>query len=322
MEVTTGFAWERTFYEINVPNNAQQLSIELQFSHSGGDLDLYLFDSQGNQIESALSATDNESITIANLTAGTYYVVVEPYEVTGNGYRLEWSFGGGFGGGGGRDDNYEPNNTISAAYDLSNQNGNWLSTIAGEGIGWDDDYYQINVPNNAQELSIELQFSHSGGDLDLYVYNSQGNQIESALSVTDNESITIANPTAGNYYIQVKPYQVTGNNYDLKWSAVDSSGGGRDDNYEPNNTISAAYDLSNQNGNWLSTIAGEGIGWDDDYYQINVPNNAQELSIELQFSHSGGDLDLYVYNSQGNQIESALSVTDNESITIPAFLTN
>ena len=101
MEVITGIAWENTFYEINVPENSEELLIELQFSHIGGDLDLSLYDSDNNLIGSSDSTTDNESISISSPASGTYSVAVQPYEVTGNTYELRWDIGDGGGNSGG-----------------------------------------------------------------------------------------------------------------------------------------------------------------------------------------------------------------------------
>ncbi|ELR98770.1 pre-peptidase C-terminal domain-containing protein [Gloeocapsa sp. PCC 73106] len=317
MEVITGVAWESTFYEVNVPEGAEALSIDLLFSHSAGDIDLYLYDSQRNLIESSLSTADNESINISTPSPGTYFIQVEPFEVTGNSFELIWEVVGVSGGGGG-DDSYELNNSLDQAYDFSNNAGNLLSTIAGAGIAWDNDFYAINVPEGAEELSVEALFNHSAGDIDLSLYDSQGNLVESSVSTENNESINIPSPTAGTYYIDVYPYEVTGNTYDLRWETVGGGSGGGDDGYELNNSLDQAYDFSNSAGNLLSTIAGAGIAWDNDFYAINVPEGAEELSVEALFNHSAGDIDLSLYDSQGNLVESSVSTENNELINIPS----
>jgi Ca2+-binding RTX toxin-like protein len=316
MEVITGVAWENTFYEINVPENSEELLIELEFSHIGGDLDLYLYDSDNNLIESSDSTTDNELISISSPDSGTYTVAVQPYEVTGNTYELRWDIGDG-GGNSGGDDNYESNNNLEEAYDLRNNAGDLLSTINGAGVALDHDYYAINVPDGSQQLSVELAFSNSAGDIDLTLYDSEGNLVTSSESTTDNESINISAPASGTYYLDVYPYDLlTANTYDLRWETIGGSGG--DDNYESNNNLEEAYDFSNNAGDLLSTVAGEGVAWDHDYYAINVPENAGNLSVELEFSHSNGDIDLSLYDSEGNLVNSSVSTTDNESLNISA----
>ena len=58
------------------------------------------------------------------------------------------------------DDNYEPNNTLDAAYDLSNSEQTWLDTIDGPGIQADDDWYKIEVKPGFERVLIDLRFVH------------------------------------------------------------------------------------------------------------------------------------------------------------------
>ncbi len=119
---------------------------------------------------------------------------------------------------GGSDDNYEENDDISSAYypgfDWENT---WLSSIDGEGIANDDDWYDIDVNPGEERLLVELEFSHAVSDLDLELYDSEGTLLELADSVTDNESIDYNVASAGVYYLRVFPYSGSGNTYDLWW---------------------------------------------------------------------------------------------------------
>lgn len=325
MSNVNGYAWTDNWYEVTVPQGVESLEVELRFINSLGDLDLYVYDSSNNLLESSTSVTDNESITINNPDSDVYYIKVEPYEITGNSYELEWEIIGSDSGGddndegsdSGGDDNYELNNNIAEAYEINSNASGSLSSIAGEGISWDYDYYEIDVPQGTDELDIKLEFSHSAGDLDLSVYNSDNQQLESSSSVTDNESITITDPESDTYYIEVIPYEITGNVYDLKWEFFGSnSPNGEDDSYESNNTFNEAYELGNDTNGSLNSIAGTGISWDDDYYEITIPTGAESLEVELEFSHNAGDLDLYIYDSNNELLESSVSATDNELITL------
>ncbi len=82
------------------------------------------------------------------------------------------SCGGGGGGGGKSDDNYEPNDVMASAYDLSSDEQTWLSTIDGLGVQSDDDWYQIDVTPGFERVIVELQFTHANGDIDLLLLNA------------------------------------------------------------------------------------------------------------------------------------------------------
>ena len=55
------------------------------------------------------------------------------------------------------DDNYEENDTLSTAYDLSSMETTWLSTINGYGIQTDDDWYRIYVTSGYEEVVVDAQ---------------------------------------------------------------------------------------------------------------------------------------------------------------------
>ena len=208
------------------------------------------------------------------------------------------------------DDAYEQNDTIATAYNFSNQEQTWLSNIAGLGRQADQDWYRINVDQGYENLVVDLQFNHALGDLNLGVYDAAGNLVTSSTSTTNNEFINTILPGSGTYYLRVDG--ATGNTfntYDLRWDDVLV-----DDAYEQNDTITTAYNFSNQEQTWLSNIAGFGRQADQDWYRINVDQGYENLVVDLQFNHALGDLDLGVYDAAGNLVASSTSSTDNESI--------
>jgi serine protease len=60
--------------------SAGEVILELLFSHTGGDLDLYLYDSDGWPVDYSISYTDNESIRYTALYPGTYTIDVQLYQ--------------------------------------------------------------------------------------------------------------------------------------------------------------------------------------------------------------------------------------------------
>ena len=211
----------------------------------------------------------------------------------------------------GGDDLYEPNNYMSSAYDLSSNENTWLSTIDGYGVQADDDWYMINVTSGYERVIVDLQFTHADGNIDVELFDVYGNSVVWSVSSTDNEYIDYVVSAPGTYYIKV--YQNNdGNTYDLWWD--DITAGGADDNYEENDTLATAYDLSSDEYTWLSTINGSGIQADDDFYKIHVTLGYEHVIVDLQFTHADGDIDMALYDASGTWLVGSDSSTDNENI--------
>jgi hypothetical protein len=122
------------------------------------------------------------------------------------------------GDGGTPDDNYEPNDIMASAYDLSGYYGTLLSTIDGLGIQADEDWYQIDVTldNGVVNLVVYLYFTHADGDIDLALYDASGTLLAISSSTTDDEYIHYLGLASGTCYIRVYNSGV-GNTYDLLW---------------------------------------------------------------------------------------------------------
>lgn len=209
------------------------------------------------------------------------------------------------------DDAYEENDIQADAYDLSNFENTWLSNIAGNAQQFDDDWYQIIVAPGNQLVTVDLEFSHAEGDIDVAIYNANQEFIASATSITDNELLETTVPTPGDYYLRVY-FDDLGNSYDLRWDTETFPL--VDDAYEENDELLGAYNLSNQEQTWLEDLSGLGISNDEDWYQINITEGYENLVVDLRFEDDAGDLDISVYDADGNYILGALSVTDNEFI--------
>jgi len=117
------------------------------------------------------------------------------------------------------DDNYEPNNSLATAYDLSTREHTWLSDISGLGVQRDDDWYRIEVTPGYERVKVDCRFTHSQGDIDIALYDASGTVLASSTSTTDNEYIDHVVPASGAYYIRVF-FGNDGNSYDLWWDDV------------------------------------------------------------------------------------------------------
>jgi hypothetical protein len=211
----------------------------------------------------------------------------------------------------GADDNYEENDNLAEAYDLSANEESWLSELAGQAVQLDDDWFKIAIDSGFERLLVELRFSHAAGDINIALHDGDGNELASAESTSDNESLDYTVPQAGSYYLRIYLGNA-GNTYDLWWHDTTPPAPNPDDNYEENDTLESATPLTE---NRLSAIDGYGLQWDDDWFEIEIPEGSERLIVDLTFSHAEGDIDLDLYDASGNFLANSTSVSDNETIT-------
>ena len=114
------------------------------------------------------------------------------------------------------EDAYEPNDTLSTAYDFTTAQ-TWLSTVNGLGVQADDDWYMIDVAPGHERVQVDCRFTHADGDIDIALYDADENLLDVSTSSTDDEFIDCAVPSAGIYYIKVL-FDNAGNTYDLWWN--------------------------------------------------------------------------------------------------------
>lgn len=188
-----------------VLSGSSEVTVEILFSHSNGDLDLALKSSQGSQLAISQSSSDNEKI-VKTLAAGTYYVRVYGYNGAQGDYRLKVAVGGG-GTTPTCTDDLEPNDARSGAAAVNSGTYNNLKVCAG-----DIDFYKVVVPSGGS-LRATINFTHSAGDLDMELLNSSGGRITVSQSTENTESVTAS--SAGTYYLRVYGYSGATGDYSL-----------------------------------------------------------------------------------------------------------
>jgi hypothetical protein len=223
---------------------------------------------------------------------------------------IDYSVSGGSTGGTAADDNYEPNNSRTAAATLIA--GSYPNMVCN-----DSDWFKVRVPANS-ELTFKIDFSHSQGDIDMKSYNSSDSVLETSDSANNDEEIAFTTTsTAKTVYFRVYGYSGAVNNYGVDVTITTSSTGGNTggntggtqgiDN-EPNNSRSAASAVTA--GHYPNNNCA-----DDDWFKFTVAEDS-EITVSIAFSHSAGDLDLFLYNAAGTKIGSSESTADQESKTL------
>jgi hypothetical protein len=200
---------ERHYFGVAL-REGEQLSVELSFGHTDGDLDLAVHgpdapDSGGDELNSATSTTDNEQLRVTAQETGTYFVVPYGYGNNGNEYELTLEITET----GGQTSPATPGETVADA----------PLTPAGthgpyELSGGEEHYFAVEL-SQSDRLSVSITFDHNDADLDLAVQAPDGSEIASSNSTTDDESVSVIAPTDGTHTVQVYPYDQGTAAYDL-----------------------------------------------------------------------------------------------------------
>ena len=210
------------------------------------------------------------------------------------------------------DDPYEDNDSMSTAYDLWGQwdESEWLSNHMGWAEQIDDDWYRIFADQGG--LYVEAWFSHENGNVDIELYDQNGNFLSGSYGTSDGEVIDMTVTPNQDYFILV--YGDGLGNYDLLWYDYSV-----DDTYEENDTWFEAYDLRAWENAWLSVVNGPANQSDADNYWISL-NASSPTTIQLNFVHGQGDLALQLLDSAGVPVAASNGSGDSEFINFaPPF---
>lgn len=143
------------------------------------------------------------------------------------------------------DDNYEPNDSLATAFDLSNNERTWLNDIDGQGTQANEDWYKIHADASSNNITASIIFTHSDGDIDLRLYDSAGTLIGGSTSTSDDELINLGVTANNDYYLRVY-YDNASNSYDLWWDDVSAGTAAGDCTEEGNIDINDIVCTTNQ----------------------------------------------------------------------------
>ena len=334
---------DEDFYNFTI-SEEQNLGLEVLFSHSDGDLDIELLDSDGYWIDSAASGDNNEYISLAGLESGTYTLRVFGYDqATIDDYSVhfvqeevleDWS------------ENYDnwwdwleaedSENIAVDAFEADENNADWYDdiydyaydldnvwslasgsdSVSGLTIheAGDSDWFKFTY-DPAYRLDIGITFDGDNSDLDLDLYDANG-WIDGSYSTEGFEEITMADLSAGAYYLEIYNYNGgVSDAYDLSFT-VRSAAATNDlyDDYEPNDSFETAFDMGEATGEGRISDLTLTTG-DEDWYKAYFPNDGTpDQFITSVFDHQEGDIDIEIYDANNTLLRSSNSVTDDETI--------
>jgi hypothetical protein len=260
---------------------------------------------------------DGQSINIANIADGTYWleVVVDPdnhlieSNETNNVERIQIVLQRG---GSTPADAFEPNDSFAAASILAPPEDHTYDALSIHASG-NDDYYRVTASATGT-LRVSLAFQHAQGDIDLEVYNASFTRLGVSDSVQNAEQLSV-NAIAGQFfYIRVYGYNGAVNpNYTLTIDQADGSGI-PGDIFEDNDIFAAARSLPSLN----QTYVGLSIDtpFDNDFYSVS-PAISGTLTVNLAFLHSQGDIDLELLGAAQARLGLSESTDNAEQLSIP-----
>ncbi len=221
------------------------------------------------------------------------------------------------------EDNYEDNNVLDHAFDLSDYEGFSLASIDGYGYQSDPDWYKITIPEGATEVRVEIIYDSADGDLnDIRFREADAGAVPVYPEDMPNGKVLVWNTEtsrpieSGEFAILVNGDDL-GTPYNIVWTVTRG-----DDKYEENDDFDSAYDLTGNPRQWLSKVDGLGIQKDTDYYKIEVPagSNTAQLQVRTYFDPSEGDIDLDLYykeaDGQYSWVANSVNTDEVEELTI------
>ncbi|MCX7429292.1 MAG: pre-peptidase C-terminal domain-containing protein [Planctomycetia bacterium] len=281
------------------------LSVDINFTHSLGNLDLYLYDASGMQVASSTGEGDNEHVSCAVTTGLVYYVRVCGYNGAVNpNYSLVIEGPPVMG------DRFEPNDSFAAARDLGalgDRTENSLSIHAAH----NDDYYKL-AAGASGTVNADINFTHSQGDLNLYLYDSSQTLVASSTGTGDNEHVSYAVTVGQIYYVKVCGLGgATNPNYSLVIDGPNISL--LPDRFEPNNAFSTATNLGTLGDRTEDNLSIHAPS-NDDYYKFTTIASGT-LNVDINFVHSFGNLNLYLYNAMQGELAHSTGTGNNEHLS-------
>ncbi|WP_226661651.1 M9 family metallopeptidase [Microbulbifer aggregans] len=254
------------------------------------------------------------------LRAGNYDGYLSYINNIGSTYDSEWqtwlqqvestSDGGGSDGGDDGGDNGGDDGGDNGGDD-GGQGDGLINNVEVTGIAvstaGDDLHYYIDVPENAENLSIAI--SGGSGDADLYVrYGSEATDTEYSCRPYiggNTEVCDIASPQSGRWYVRLKAYQA--------FSGVSLLA-----SYSEGSTTSCSGTPVSYGAIELNATTCVSDSSTINYYYTYIPSGTNSLTVKL--SGGEGNADLYVYDAtwatSTSYDQRSTNAGNNETITI------
>jgi len=166
-----------------------------------------------------------------------------------------------------------------------------------------------------ESLRTVINFTHASGDLDLKLVNGSGATLATSASISNSEMVELpAVATAGSYYLEVYGANATVQNAYTMTVTTAYAPPCVDDTFEDNDAFASAVTPSGIDTGYNNYYDLKICKGDDDWYRVFM-YTGENLDVSVDFTHSSGDLDLYLYNASNQQIDSSVSSSNTETVS-------
>ena len=183
-------------------SGATFVTATLYWDNSASDIDLYLYDPNGNQVDYSYTQYYGfEKVGYYNPTAGTWTVKVVSYSGAAN-YQVDVVSDGTLSQSSGTTPAPSPSPTPTTD----------SQTFTGYVHDWYDtsDSFTMTVNSGATKITGDLTFDTSLHDLDLYLYDPNGNIVDRSTTSNSYEHVEYLNPAPGTWKFLVYAYSTYG----------------------------------------------------------------------------------------------------------------
>ncbi len=290
--------------------------VVLSYDHVSelSDVDLYLYDAEGELIAYSNRATGTEMLSLNNLPAGVYYIRAfnccdvqqsVPYEITLFPSTVAKP-------------NLKP--TVLSTWSDSILVASSSSSSSDAETYFDGTNYYVRFAfTNDSSVAIEESFTVKCylDDVNVKTY------VVEPMAIGANRSFSFSTGAlalgAHTIRVELDTDNVVdeSNKFDnvyAKTIVVESG----EDEYEPNDSFEDAYDLGDIAGSKTFSLNAQG-GQNEDWFKFStVSEGFPGDTITLTYEHvpSVADVDLYLYDSEGELIASSKLVTGTETISL------
>jgi hypothetical protein len=297
------------FFTVTVPA-ATNVQVDLTFANSGGDIDLYLWDTVAatcglpmgstSYLVRGFTGSDNESVNWDNASGAAvdYTIGIDAFGAgfDCNDYVMDITFtplvvvtcpGA---------DAFEPNDDCASATPISVGTTDFLSVFGPGNATPNEDFWSYTMVNN-EAITIDVLFSNADGDIDVYLYDDAlcANEVGYGGSITDNEQLTYTNTSGGPVTVTMKTRSwgsFVCNDYSIELSSVvDPCLSVVEDGFAPNQDCASAALIGDGSYPGLAVFKPAG----DDFFAIDVIDGAT-LNVDVLFTSADGDIDCYLYD--------------------------
>jgi hypothetical protein len=297
-------------WAITVPEDGS-LTITVTQELAGDLLDMDFFDTDGvSELARSRSNGSVESVTVANLRPGTYYLVPFYYSGSVVNYNISATFTANS-----LPNDTEPNDTVAQAQTIP-LNGSVTGHIGYTSGGTFDasDYFKITIPADGR-LVLTVTQDRDGDVVDVFFYDINGTtEITRGATGGKIETIDAPNLAPGTYYLLVRRYS-SFCGYTVQSSFTPLA---QPNDTEPNDTAAQAQNIP-LNGSVTGHIGYASGGTLDaaDYFKITIPADGR-LFLTVTQDRDGDVVDVNFYDINGTtEITRSRSTSKIETIDVP-----